>query len=254
MSDGVRPVAVVAGGTGGVGTAIVEKLVRDGFDVAVGYRSSIETATALAERLAGTGAAVAPVHLDLGSAASAAEGVAAAVERFGRVDSAICAAGPYIPMKWFGTIDGDEFESIMGADTRACFHFARAVVPALRSTAGNFVALSTSAAGRHIAKDSLSSIPKAAVEAIVRAIAAEESRHGVRANIVRVGFINAGMFHELVRRGDFSEEYIAAAIKNIPLRRMGDAVDIANAVAYFAGPQSGYVTGQTIAVDGGLGL
>ncbi|MFF1553019.1 SDR family NAD(P)-dependent oxidoreductase [Rhodococcus erythropolis] len=251
MSDTKK--VLIAGGSGGVGQEIARRLAEDGYEVAIGYRRNSSPAQELANSLRSVGYRATAVELDLSSHAAAVDGVTRAIARMGRVDVAVCAAGPYIPQRWLGDIEAPEFDNMMQADTSACFYFLRNVLGSLRESQGSFIALSTPAATRHIKKDALSSIPKAAIEAMVRGVAAEEGRNGVRANCVAVGFIDAGMFHELRRQGDFSDHYVDAAIAAIPLRRMGTGADIANAVAFLADSKSSYITGQTIAVDGGLG-
>jgi 3-oxoacyl-[acyl-carrier protein] reductase len=250
MSD--AHVALVAGGTGGVGQEICAALAAQGMSVAVGYRSRSQEAESLAARLAEQGASTSVVRLDLADPDSVTRAVEETVGRFGRLDIAVYAAGPYIPQLWLGEITSAQLTQMLSDDVGGCFNLATAALPALRDARGTFLALSTPAVARHIKKDSLSSIPKAAVEAIVRAIASEEARFGVRANAVSVGFIEAGMFFEMRERGDFSDAYVEAATKNIPLGYRGTGADIAGAVAYLASDAGRYVTGQTLVVDGGL--
>ena len=119
------------------------------------------------------------------------------------------------------------------------------VLPTLRRNRGCLVALTTAALNRHSPADVLSTAPKGAISAIVRAIACEEGRYGVRANEVAVGAIRAGMFEKI----DFPPGWVEAVEANVPLGRMGTAQDVADAVAYLA--TASYVTGQRLAVDGG---
>ncbi|MGC4250206.1 MAG: SDR family oxidoreductase [Sphingobium sp.] len=246
--------ALVAGGSGGVGQEICRRLANEGFDVAVVYRGNEESALAVVRDVAALGRQGVAVKMDLEDAASVQSGVMDAVARLGGLNAAIYAAGPYIPMKWVSQVEPGEMQRMMAADAGACFNFLSAVLPEIRKTGGSFTALSTAAAQRHLKQDVLSSVPKAAVEAMIRAVAVEEGRFGVRANSVGVGFIEAGMFFELIERGDFSPEYVDAARKAVALRRMGSAEDIAEAVAFLAGPRGGYITGQALVVDGGLTL
>lgn len=252
-AEPTRKVALVAGGSGGVGRAIVRALAADGFDVAIGYRRNRTAAVELAAQVAADDTRAEVVELDLSAEETARRGVVETVDRFGRIDVAIYAAGPYIPQKWIGAITGGEMREMLLGDAMACFHLLAAALEHLRVSSGAFLAISTPAARRHIKKDSLSSVPKAAIEAMVRAVAVEEGRFGVRANCVAIGFIEAGMYHELRERGDFDDRYVEAAKANIPLGRSGSDTDIANAIAFLARDSSSYVTGQTIAVDGGLG-
>jgi NAD(P)-dependent dehydrogenase (short-subunit alcohol dehydrogenase family) len=96
--------------------------------------------------------------------------------------------------------------------------------------------------------------PKGAIEALMRGIAREEGRFGVRANNVAVGVVDAGMFPKLVERGELSQAWIDAAMRNTPLRRFGTPDEIADAVVFLASNQAKYITGQTLFVDGGYTL
>ena len=102
--------------------------------------------------------------------------------------------------------------------------------------------------------DVLSVAPKGAIEALMRGVAREEGRHGIRANNVAVGVVDAGMFPKLVERGELSQAWVDAALRNTPLRRFGKPGEIADAVVFLASERARYITGQTLFVDGGYTL
>jgi len=116
------------------------------------------------------------------------------------------------------------------------------------------VALVTPAVRRATSRDVLSAAPKAAVESVIRHLAVEEGRFGVRANCVGVGPLRDGMYHRLVEDGYFDERWLAAAERNLALGRLGSAADVANAVAFLVSDQASWITGQTLMVDGGYAL
>ena len=128
----------------------------------------------------------------------------------------------------------------------------RLTIPILRANGGGvIVSVVSFATYRFPPGDAISAVPKAGVEMLTRAVAREEGRNGIRANSVAPGIINAGLGN-VVQNQVFSPEIWDQQKKRVPLRRFGEAVDIAEAVRFFASSRSAYVTGQTLIVDGGL--
>jgi len=157
-------------------------------------------------------------------------------------------------MRHISRIEPALFRDTMEQDAFGCFNLIHAALPHLRSAKGSFVALATPALRRYAVKDVLSVAPKAAIEALVRGVAAEEGRFGIRANGVGVGVIEDGMYHALVETGDFDQRFLEASRQNMALRRLGTADEIAEAVVFLASSRARWITGQTLMVDGGYAL
>lgn len=246
--------AFVAGGSGGIGRAICKQLAEAGCDVALTYRNGRERAEDAAALVRSAGRKAVVLQVDLRDEKAVARAVDETALDFGALHTAIYAAGPYIHMRHISRIEPALFRDTMEQDAFGCFNLIHAALPHLRSAKGSFVALATPALRRYAVKDVLSVAPKAAIEALVRGVAAEEGRFGIRANGVGVGVIEDGMYHALIETGDFDERFLEASRQNMALRRLGTAEEIAEAVVFLASSRARWITGQTLMVDGGYAL
>lgn len=241
--------ALVTGGTGGIGREVVHALCAGGAKVAFTYRTAQDEAAALAAELPGTRS----YRLDLTDLDATAEVVAQAVADLGGLRTLVYASGPHVPMRHLSRVAPADMRAQLDADASAFFALASAALPALRESGGSIVAVTTAATTRFAVRDGLSAAPKAAVEALVRGLAVEEGRFGVRANCVGPGMLSDGMAQRLVASGDLDETALDAARRNTPLRRFGSAADVAAAVVFLASDAAGFITGQKLDVDGGYG-
>ncbi|GAA3455529.1 SDR family NAD(P)-dependent oxidoreductase [Dactylosporangium matsuzakiense] len=189
------------------------------------------------------------VRADLTDPAACAALMAAA----GEVHTLVHAAGPHVPMLHLSRVEPERFARQIAQDVLAAFNIVHAALPALRASHGSLVAVTTAATSRYPARDGLSAVPKGAVEQLVRGIAAEEGRFGVRANCVGPGMLVDGMATRLIASGELHERALEAARANTPLRTFGSAVDIAEAVCFLAGDRARFISGQKLDVDGGYG-
>jgi NAD(P)-dependent dehydrogenase (short-subunit alcohol dehydrogenase family) len=244
-------VAIVTGGSGGIGRAIALTLASAGSDVVLTYGRNKAAADEVAAQIRDMGGKADVAALAIEDADQVRGFVDGVMARHGSLHSVVYASGPSLRMQLIADIDPKAWARVVAVDINGCFNLVHATLPHVRKARGAYVAVITAAVERVPARDIQSAAPKAAIEMLLRGVAKEEGRHGVRANCVGPGWIAAGLGQH-VMDNELTPEMIDRIVKAIPLRTMGQAQDIADAALFLLSSRARFITGQSLAVDGGM--
>ena len=238
-------VAVVTGGASGIGQATAEALAEGGATVCIGDIAR-EAGEAAAAEIRKKGRKAEYIHVDLTDGDSIKSFVAAALQRFGRVDVLVNGAG------WGKTIpfldsDDDFWERVIGLNFVGPMRLTKALLPQMfERKSGRIVNISSDAGRVGSLGETVYSGAKAGLIGFTKALARESARYNVTVNCVCPGPTDTPLMAAV------PEKIRDAFIKAIPMRRFGRPADVAAAVAFFAGSNTDYITGQILSVSGGL--
>ncbi len=243
---------LVLGASGGIGAKTAEILGQDGSDLALVYNQNAKRAQAVAA----TVAVKASCHqADVTDRVSIENLVKDVTREHGRIHTVVWAAGPLVEQYAVADTPDEDWRQAFAVETHGLFTMVKTVLPHMRKHGGgSIVHLGSAGHLRWPPRDGLSVIPKAANESLVKGIAREEGEHGIRANSVLVGVIDAGMFHELMAKGAFPPGWEEETKKMLSIKRWGEPEEIGYAVSWLASKRAAYVTGQQINVSGGFGI
>ncbi len=241
-------IALISGGSRGIGRAAALRLARDGYAISFGYRSDEAAAERLEKDLADLGAPSLAQRLDIADPVAVRAWVARTEAELGPISTAVASAGitrdkPLLMMK------DEEWQEVIDTNLDGTAHLCRAVLfPMVKRKSGSIITLSSVSGVHGNPGQGNYSASKAGIIALTRALSKEVGRYGVRVNALAPGMIETDM------TGSLTDAQRAHALSAIPLGRFGTADEVAEAVAFLASGKSAYITGSVLEIDGGIVL
>jgi 2-hydroxycyclohexanecarboxyl-CoA dehydrogenase len=251
MTNDALPVAVITGGGGGIGRALALQLARDGFAIGVLDRDRAG-ADATADAVTRAGGRASAVTADVADAAQVARAFGDLKARLGPTRVLVNNAG-WDVFATFAEGDAATWSKIIDVNYRGMLHCTHAVLADVRAAgnAGRIISISSDAARVGSFGEAVYSGSKAAIIGFSKALARELARDLVPVNVVCPGPIDTALL-KAVGASEQGAKIVAGMSKAIPFRRLGTPEEIADAVAFFASPAAGFITGQVLSVSGGL--
>jgi 3-oxoacyl-[acyl-carrier protein] reductase len=241
-------VALVTGGSRGIGAAVCMELAAAGAEVAVNYASSADAANGVCAAVREAGGTAHAVAGDISTAAGAAELVAKVESDVGPIAILVCNAGitrDNLIMK----LTDDDWESVINTNLSGAFFTCRAVARPMLKRRGGAIVTMSSVVGMHgNAGQTNYAASKAGLIGLTKSLAKELGSRGIRVNAIAPGYITT------VLTDGLPDAAKAAILSQTPLGRLGEPQDVARAVRFLVSDAAAFVTGDVLAVDGGLGI
>jgi len=244
MED-VKRSAIVTGSSGGIGAAIAERLASDGWAVTINYSGSEAPARALAQKITAAGGQAIVVKADVSDPAAVSALFDQTEQAFGRVDALVNNAG-IMKLAPLAETDDALFDQQIAVNLKGVFNCLREGARRI-SEGGRIVSFSSSVVGLYQPTYGVYAATKAGVEAMTHILAKELGPKKITVNSIAPGPVATKLFMD-----GKSDEQVAQVTKMIPLGRLGEPDDIAAAVAFLVGHDSGWINGQVIRANGGI--
>ena len=240
---------LITGASVGLGAAMAERLCRDGYRVAIHYRTHLEEAESLCMRLKADGLLAMTVYADLCSEEEINKLCACVRAQWGSIDALINNAGIALPPRPLQDISAESWDSLFSVNVRGLFLVTRAVLPDMISQQnGSIVNVSSMWGVSGASCEVAYSATKAAVIGFTKALAKELAPSQIRVNCIAPGFVDTDMNESI------DKDSREAIIAETPLLRAGTPQDVAAATAFLISEDASYITGQTLCVDGGRSI
>ncbi len=241
-----RNVAIVTGGSRGIGLAISTRLAKDGWDLLITYQSDAEAAAQAQAKLSAPGGRVETLAADISTSEGAGQTIETAMQRLGKVDALVNNAGitrDTLIMR----MSEEDWDAVISTNLKGAFLTSKAVIrPMLRQRSGRIVNLTSVVGLVGNAGQANYAASKAGLVGLTKSLAKEVGSRGITVNAVAPGFIETRL--TAVLPADLKE----GLLKQTPLGRFGSADDVAGAVAFLLSSDSAFITGHVLTVDGGL--
>lgn len=251
-------IALVTGGSRGIGRGISELLAAEGASVAVNFRRDRDAADETVSAITAAGGVAAAYGASVDDPAECASLVEAVIDGFGGIDILVCNAGIASKGRAVADTDPEEMVRVVATHALGPHHLSRLALPSIRERAksigrGDIVMISSVATSSMAANGAPYNMGKAALEALAFTLAKEERRHGIHVNVVAPGLVETEMGVRLARAftGDRGLEDLRSLDASSPFGRVCQPLDVAKVVLWLCSDGAGYVTGQRIECNGG---
>ncbi|OGW76110.1 MAG: 3-oxoacyl-[acyl-carrier-protein] reductase [Omnitrophica bacterium RBG_13_46_9] len=241
-------VAIVTGGSRGIGKAIVEEFARQGAKVAFNYVKSEESALELKKKVETEGGEILAYKQDVKDYDAIKVMVEGVKSHFGRLDIIVNNAG-ILRDKALMLMEEQDWEEVITTNLSGAFNLVRAaIVTFMKQKSGNIINITSVAGIKGMPRQVNYSASKAGIIGLTKALAREVGPYNVRVNAIAPGYIDTDMVK------DIKEDYKTELLKRIPLNRFGRSDEVAKVATFLASDEAKYITGQVLTIDGGLAM